>query len=94
VVLLLSNNHQESIKGKQKSVIKPTKNRTADAVKALLHNAAMSAIQYCQEIKEYYHRKIAEGKNKMLVINNVCNNGAARAVGTPYFCLYFSKRKI
>jgi transposase len=38
-----------------------------------MHNAAMSAIQHCQEIKEYYNRKIAEGKNKMLVINNICN---------------------
>ena len=33
----------------------------------------MSAIQHSQELKEYYMRKTAEGKNEMLVINNVCN---------------------
>jgi transposase len=48
-------------------------NKANKKVKALFHNAAMSAIQYCQEIKDYYNRKIAEGKNKMLVINNICN---------------------
>ena len=38
----------------------------------------MSAIQHCKELKEYraanrYQRKVSEGKNEMLVINNVCN---------------------
>ena len=38
----------------------------------------MSAIQHCKELKEYraanrYQRKVGEGKNEMLVINNVCN---------------------
>lgn len=42
-------------------------------MKALLHMAAMSAIKYCKELKEYYERKVSEGKNKMLVINNVRN---------------------
>ncbi len=42
-------------------------------VKSLLHLAALSAIQHCQELKTYYERKVAEGKNKMLVINNVRN---------------------
>lgn len=42
-------------------------------MKALLHMAAMSAIKYCKELKEYYDRKVNEGKNKMLVINNVRN---------------------
>ncbi len=35
-------------------------------VKSLLHLAALSAIQHCHELKTYYERKIAEGKNKML----------------------------
>jgi transposase len=48
-------------------------NKANKKVKALFHNAAMSAIQHCKEIKDYYNRKIAEGKNKMLVINNICN---------------------
>lgn len=42
-------------------------------VKSLLHLAALSAIQHCQELKAYYERKVLEGKNKMLVINNVRN---------------------
>ena len=42
-------------------------------LKSLLHMAAMSAIKYCKELKEYYDRKVNEGKNKMLVINNVRN---------------------
>lgn len=42
-------------------------------VKSLLHLGAMSAIQHCTQLKAYYHRKVAEGKNKMLVLNNVRN---------------------
>ena len=42
-------------------------------MKALFHNGAMSAIQHCTEIKEYYQRKVGEGKNEMLVMNNVGN---------------------
>ena len=42
-------------------------------VKSLLHLGAMSAIQHCAHLKAYYQRKVAEGKNKMLVLNNVRN---------------------
>ena len=42
-------------------------------VKQLLHLAALSAVRYCAEIRAYYERKVAEGKNKMLVLNNVRN---------------------
>jgi transposase len=42
-------------------------------IKKLLHLAAMSAIQHCEEIKGYYDRKLAEGKNRMSVINAVRN---------------------
>ena len=42
-------------------------------MKSLLHMAALSAIQHCQELKKYYLRKVTEGKNKMLVLNNVRN---------------------
>ena len=55
-------------KGKSK-----VSNKANKKVKALFHNGAMSAIQHCTEIKEYYQRKVGEGKNEMLVINNVCN---------------------
>lgn len=42
-------------------------------LKKQLHMCALSAIQYDSELKDYYQRKVAEGKNKMLVINNVRN---------------------
>ena len=40
-------------------------------IKRILHMAALSAIQMKRELKEYYERKVAEGKNKMSVINAV-----------------------
>ncbi|RZK16725.1 MAG: IS110 family transposase, partial [Flavobacterium sp.] len=43
------------------------------AVKSLLHLAAMAAIGCNEELKDYYQRKVAEGKNKMLVLNAVRN---------------------
>ena len=43
------------------------------SLKCKLHLCAMSAIQYDTELKTYYQRKVAEGKNKMLVINAVRN---------------------
>jgi len=42
-------------------------------LKKLLHMAAMAAIRFNQELKEYYIRKVKEGKNKMCVINAVRN---------------------
>jgi len=42
-------------------------------IKKLLHMAAMSAITHDEEIRQYYLRKVEEGKSKMLVINNVRN---------------------
>ena len=47
-------------------------------MKALLHLAAMSAIQCNAEIKAFYTRKVGEGKNKMSVINAVRNKLIAR----------------
>ena len=35
--------------------------------------AALSAINVKGDIQEYYHRKVAEGKNKMSVINAIRN---------------------
>lgn len=34
---------------------------------------ALSALKSDPEIKAYYQRKVAEGKSKMLVINNIRN---------------------
>lgn len=47
-------------------------------LKRLLHLAAMSAIQSCEEMKIFYQRKVAEGKNKMSVINAVRNKLISR----------------
>lgn len=47
-------------------------------VKTLLSLGASSAIQYCPEIKQYYERKLAEGKKPMSVINAVRNKLISR----------------
>jgi transposase len=47
-------------------------------IKKLLHMAAMAAIQYDDEIKSYYQRKVEAGKNKMSVINAVRNKLISR----------------
>ena len=41
--------------------------------KSLLHLGALSAMQFNKDLKEYYERKCNEGKNKMLVLNNIRN---------------------
>ena len=40
-------------------------------MKVLLHMAAMNAITFNEELKTYYRRKVAEGKNPMSVLNAV-----------------------
>ena len=57
-----------SIRGKAK-VSKMANKR----VKKLLHLAAMAAAKFDQELKAYFERKVAEGKNKMAVLNAVRN---------------------
>lgn len=47
-------------------------------MKRLLHLAAMSAIQCCEELKTFYQRKVAAGKNKMSVLNAVRNKLISR----------------
>ena len=42
-------------------------------LKKQLHMCALSAVMYDPEMKQYFERKVAEGKSKMLVINNVRN---------------------
>ena len=42
-------------------------------MKKLLHMAALSVVSGKGEMAEYYHRKVEQGKNKMLVINAVRN---------------------
>ena len=42
-------------------------------LKSLLNMCALSTKKHDAEIKQYYNRKVEEGKNKMLVINNIRN---------------------
>lgn len=58
----------KSVKGKPK-----VHNMANKFMKKLLHLAALSAINYYPEFKAYYERKVNEGKNKMLVLNNIRN---------------------
>ena len=58
-------------------------------MKTLLSMAAVSAIQSDQELKNYYHRKLEEGKHKMVALNNIRNKILARSFavikrGTPF----------
>lgn len=45
--------------------------RANKKLKKLLHMAALSAIRMKNEIRAYYERKVAEGKNRMSVINAI-----------------------
>jgi hypothetical protein len=59
------------------------------SLKSTLHMAAISSIRYVPELKEYYQRKVAQGKSKMSVINAVRNKLLQRVLavvkrGTPY----------
>lgn len=63
------------------------------ALKKLLHLASMAAIKADRELKAYYIRKVAEGKNKMLVINAIRNKILKRFVAvmnrnTPFQAEY------
>ncbi len=40
-------------------------------VKALIHTAAITAIRFVPDLREYYQRKVLEGKNKMSATNAV-----------------------
>lgn len=58
-------------------------------LKKVLHMAAISSAHHNPELREYYERKVKEGKNKMSVINAVRNKLLHRIVavvnrGTPY----------
>ncbi|PBQ34694.1 IS110 family transposase [Sphingobacteriaceae bacterium] len=58
-------------------------------LKSTLHMAAISALRYVPDIKQYYERKVTEGKHKMTVINSIRNKLIKRVMavvkrGTPY----------
>ncbi|MFC2096740.1 IS110 family transposase [Bacteroidota bacterium] len=76
-----------SIRGRTK-----TSHLANKAMKAILTSAAIVAIRHDPEIKKYYQCKIKDGKNKMLVINNVRNKLISRIFavvkrGSPYVSL-------
>jgi transposase len=57
-----------SIKGRPR--LSPFANKK---MKQLLHLSALSATVMKGELNDYYNRKVAEGKSKMLVLNNIRN---------------------
>lgn len=62
-------------------------------IKAVIGNGIASAIQNDPEIAKYYHRKLDEGKHKMVVLNAVKNKLISRIFavvkrGTPFVPLY------
>lgn len=53
---------------------KPRVSQMADkSLKTLLNMAALAAVKKDNDLKKYYDRKVAEGKNKMSVLNAVRN---------------------
>ncbi|RYY68499.1 MAG: IS110 family transposase [Chitinophagaceae bacterium] len=58
----------KSVKGKPH-----VHNMANKLLKKQLHMGALAAVTYYEEFKTYYKRKLAEGKPKMLVLNNVRN---------------------
>lgn len=77
-----------SVKGKM-----GTSNFANMQLKSTLHLAALSSCKYVPDIKAYYQRKVAEGKNKMTVLNAIRNKLLQRILavikrGTPYVLNY------
>lgn len=62
--------HQSGTSVKRKPRVSPYADK---GVKTILHLAAMSAIRLDNKLGDYYRRKVAEGKNKMSVLNAVRN---------------------
>lgn len=52
-------------------------------LKTTLHLAAIVAIRHNDDLRQYYERKVAEGKNKLLVINAVRN----KLIHRVYACI-------
>ena len=69
-------------------------NHLADKkMKSLLQMCAMTAIKYDPQLKEYYQKKKEEGKNGMLVLNNIRCKIISRVFAvinrqTPYINTY------
>lgn len=57
-----------SVRGKTR-----TSKKANMRAKSLLHMTSLVAARFCTELREYYERKVGEGKNKMNVLNAVKN---------------------
>jgi transposase len=64
-----------SIRGKTK-----VHNMANKKIKCNLHMASITAVKHDIELRRYYERKVAEGKNKMSVLNAVKSKLLARVV--------------
>jgi transposase len=64
-----------SVKGKTK-----VHHMANKKLKCNLHMASLSAVKLDADLKQYYTRKVAEGKNKMSVLNAVRNKLLARVL--------------
>ncbi len=78
--------HQSGISIKGRTKVSHLANKK---MKSLLSSYASTAILCNPEMKQYYERRLAEGKNKMCVLNNIRNKLLARIFavinrGTPY----------
>ena len=62
--------HQSGTSLKYRPKVSPFADKT---LKSTLHLGAMSIIKLENDLAKYYQRKVTEGKNKMLVLNNVRN---------------------
>lgn len=67
-VVPFDNQSGSSIRGRHRVSVYADK-----SIKTILHLAAMSAIQRKNDLRVYYQRKVAEGKNKMSILNAVRN---------------------
>jgi transposase len=67
-VVPFANQSGTSVRGKER-----VSSFADKAVKTALHLAAMSAIRLKNDLREYYLRKVAQGKNKMSALNAVRN---------------------
>lgn len=63
-------NKQSGTSVRYKPGVSPFANKK---LKKLLHLCALAALRFDRELKSYYERKIAEGKNKMSIINAIRN---------------------
>ena len=60
-----------SIRGRTARRTAKTSHLANKRIKTLLSNGAATAIQFDAELKNYYQRKLKEGKPKMVIINAV-----------------------